>query len=386
MAVVLGLLGSFAAVLSLADSSSGSTVARRSGAAVPRRSGAAVSRRSGAARQQRAGQSLRSRRPVSAAEAERARLGLLLMTEAAAACRAVSYGGVQVVVWWGNGGTSASVDQVWHRQGSGTLAQASGTEAMPNTAQQGAVGQEQAQDGILAVSRRLLALMQVNYQIVYAGQGSAAGRPAKVVELWRPDGSLAARFWLDAATKLPLRREIFDSHARMISEDAFIDLQVGERGLSGMPAAEAQPWTGQLDRAALAALRARGWPLPSALSGGLMLLDASETSTRSGEVVDLSYSDGLSVLSLFLQRGQLPRSLPGWRRVAVHGHTVLSNDPDGQCLAWSAHGFVYTLIADSPSATISQAVAALPHDRQAGLWERMVRGFRRLASWANPFG
>ena len=44
------------------------------------------------------------------------------------------------------------------------------------------------------------------------------------------------------------------------------------------------------------------------------------------------------------------------------------------------------MIADAPQATVSQIVAALPHDGQAGFWKRMARGFRRLGSWANPFG
>jgi sigma-E factor negative regulatory protein RseB len=290
------------------------------------------------------------------------------------------------MAWWGQGGQTASVVQVWHRPGSGTMAQAFGNAALPGAVLQAAAAQSQIQDGILAVSSRLLTLMQANFQIVATGRGSAAGRPADVVELRRPDGSLAARFWLDSATRLPLRREIFDTHARMISEDAYIELQLGAAGLGGMPTADARPWTGQLDSARLAAWRARGWPLPAALPGHLTLFDASQTSTRAGEVVDLSYSDGLSEVSLFLQRGQLPRELPGWHRVAIRGQTILSSDPDQRCLAWSARGFVYTIIAAAPPATVNQIVAVLPHDGQVGLWQRMARGLRRLASWVNPFG
>jgi len=377
VAVVLGLLGSCAAVLALADSSAGSSPVRRAGSAAARRAGSAAARR--------AGHSLRAQRPASVANPARARAGLQLMSEAAAACEAVPYRGVQIVAWWGHGGASASVVQVWHRPGSGTLAQASGTAALSAAVQQSRAGQAQDQDGILAVSSRLVTLMQVNYQIVYIGAGSADNRPAQVVELWRPDGRVAARFWLDTATKLPLRRETFDTRARMISEDAFIDLDVGETSGSDTPTANAEPWTGQLGSAGLTALRARGWPLPARLSGRLALFDASKTSTRSGEVIDLSYSDGLSEVSLFLQRGELPRSMPGWQRVAVRGTIVFSNDQDKRCLAWSTAGFVYTMIADAPATTVSQIVAALPHDDQLGFLQRMARGFRRLGSWANPF-
>ncbi len=317
-----------------------------------------------------------------------ARAGLQLMGEAAAADQAVSYRGVQIMAWWGQGGQAASVVQVWHRPGGGTMAQAFGNAALPGAVLQPAAAQSQIQDGILAVSGRLLTLMRANFQIVDTGRGSASGRPADVVELRRPGGSLAARFWLDSATRLPLRREIFDTHARMISEDAYIALQLGAAAdlSGGMPSPDAKPWTGRLDSARLAALRAEGWPLPAALPGRLTLFDASQTSTRSGEVVDLSYSDGLSEVSLFLQRGQLPRELPGWHRLAVRGQTVLSSDPGERCLVWSAHGFVYTMIAEAPLAAVNRIVAALPHDGQVGLWARMARGLRRLASWVNPFG
>ena len=369
VAVVLGLLGSCAAVLALADSPGSATVMRRTGAVAARR----------------AGHSLRSRRPALAADAARAREGLALMSEAAAAGQADSYRGLQIVAWWGQGGASASVVQVWHRPGSGTMAQVSGSTALPGAVRQSAAWQNQDRDGILAVSRRLLALMQVNYQIVYVSQGTADNRPAEVVELWRPDGSVAARFWLDTASRLPLRREIFDTHGAMISEDAYIDLELGQAGLGGMPTADALPWTGQLSSAGLAAMRARGWPLPAALAGNLTLFDARATSTRSGQVIDLSYSDGLSEVSLFLQRGQLPRDLPGWQRLSVHGQTVLSSDPDERCLAWSARGFVYTMIADAPPVTVHRIVAVLPHDGQLGFWARIGRGLRRLASWINPF-
>ncbi len=35
--------------------------------------------------------------------------------------------------------------------------------------------------------------------------------PARIVDVYRFDGSLAARFWLDTRTLVPLRREDFDS-------------------------------------------------------------------------------------------------------------------------------------------------------------------------------
>ena len=331
----------------------------------------------------RAGQAARQRRPQVVQQGASARAGLRLMAEAAAACKTVAYYGVQVAIRWGRGGTSASVVQIWHRPGSTALAQAASTESGSPAS---ALGTPQDAAGIIGLSPQLLSLMRTNYVISYSGAGTADDRPAQVVEVWRADGSLAARFWLDASTKLPLRRELFDSSARMTSEDAFISLHVGESRLAGMPPASARAWAGELRRGSLAALRSAGWPVPRALPGGLSLFSASRASTPAGTVVDLSYSDGLSVISLFLQRGQLPRSLAGWKPEEMQGRDVYASDSDDQSITWSAHGFVYTMIADAPDATVAAAVSRLPHDPDTDFWQRMERGFRRLASWANPFG
>jgi len=217
------------------------------------------------------------------------------------------------------------------------------------------------------------------------GQGWTDDRQAQIVELRRPDGSLAARFWLDTETKLPLRREIFDSGARMISEDAFINLRLGSSGLRGMPATDARPWSPRLDQAQIARLRMQGWPVPAELPGNLLLVAAHQTHAAVGPVIDLDYSDGLSVVSIFLQRGQLQGTLPGWRETRLQGHPVYSTNPNLRSVAWSAHGFVYTVIAEAPPATVDQIVDALPHDAGPGFWGRIGRGLGRLVSWVNPF-
>jgi sigma-E factor negative regulatory protein RseB len=392
VAVVLGLLGSAIVTLALIDSVGRPAVGRRAspgGGSSP--SIPVTGQAAGAARApglgHAAGLAREGAGPLARASlTPEARAGQRLLAEAAAACQDISYRGVQIVAWWGSGGASTSVVEVWHQPGRGTLAQAADTETEPLGALQAGLSGAQDPDGILGVSGQLLVLMQANYEVVYAGPGTADNRPAQIVEVRRPQGGLAARFWLDTATKLPLRREVFDTGSRVVSEDAFIDLTVGGRGLAGMPSATVRPWTGRLDSGALASLRARGWPLPGQLSGNLQMFASDETSGPSGEVVDLSYSDGLSVVSLFVQRGVLPRALTGWRPVTLAGRAVYAADPDDRSLAWSAHGYVFTLIADAPSATVAGVVADLPQDTEPGFWVRLGRGFRRLVSWANPFG
>jgi sigma-E factor negative regulatory protein RseB len=369
MAAILGLLGSGVAALTLADAPA-SPPAKRSAFS----------------------SSLRLGHPVPGVTAS---AGLRLLQQAAAACQRTSYSGEALVLWWGRGETSTSVVDVWHQPGGVTLVQAASPPASPAGIGPGparpsvaatpvSAASDQDPDGILGMSDQLLVLLQANYDVAYAGRGSAAGREALVVEVRRPGGGLAARFWLDAATKLPLRRELFTSGARMVSEDAFINLRFGARGLGAMPAPASAPRAARLSQAEMTALRAKGWPLPAELPGNLVLFAARETSARSGPVIDLSYSDGLTVISVFVQRGQLGPAEPAWQRIGMHGQTVYSINSDERSFAWSAGGFVYTVIADAPVATVSQVVAGMPSMARPGFWQRMAVGFRRLGSWFNP--
>ncbi len=368
LAAIIGLVGSGVAGLALADAPTGSADSA---------AGFSLIKRLGPA-----GRPLRAARGPAAPEVS---AGLRLLREAAAACQDTSYRGSQLVLWWGQGETSASVVDVWHQRGRMTLVQAAGpASGAPGAATQSKAAGDQDPDGILGMSERLLALLQSNYLAVYAGRGSAGQRQALVVEVRRPGGSLAARFWLDVTTKLPLRRELFDADTRLISDDAFTSLELGDPGTAGLPAAAAEPWPAQVDQASLAALRASGWQLPGQLPGNLSLFAATQMSARSGPVVNLSYSDGLAVVSVFVQRGELGRPVPGWRPVTMRGRTVYSVNPQERSFAWSAGGFVYTLVADAPMETVSQVVAALPGTTRLGFWQRMARGLHRLASWINP--
>jgi hypothetical protein len=357
--------------------------------------------------------------------------GTQLLTQAASATRQVSYQGVQVISWlapgdgsaWlGPGPSQVSVD-VSHQPG-------------------------QAPDVVLGLSPTLVGLLRSHYTVIYTGEGSAAGRPAAIVEVVRHDGSLAARFWLDQATKLPLRRELFDTRARLISLDDFSGLKIatpsatrsaapssrpaghrptGSRapanpaaaspapaagtmdrtmitgaairmsdamslaGVSTAPLtashqpAPTQPWSDRLSAAQLAGMRASGWPVPAAMPAGLTLFNASESTTSTGPVVDLAYSDGLSVVSVFVQQGRLPATLPGWHQTDLSGHPLYLRNPAEPNVTWSSDGYVFTVVAGAPATVLASVVDSLPHQAKPGFWGRMDRGARRLLSWINPF-
>jgi len=194
----------------------------------------------------------------------------------------------------------------------------------------------------------------------------------------RRNGRLAARIWLDKATTLPLQRETFDGQGHIVTLASFMALTMGAAGTSA--GTVPRQWV----TARPGRLRAGGWPLPGSLPGGLALVGAREGNTATGPVVDLDYSDGLSLVSVFLQRGHLKSWPVGWWRTTLGGSPVYADDSDGQTFVWPAQGFVYTLVAAAPPQTVAQVVAALPHNGSQGLLSRVGHGLRRLLSWLFP--
>jgi len=314
--------------------------------------------------------------------------GLRLLSEAAAACHSISYQGVELA-WWGPGGDTSLVD-VWHQPGRQEVMQApTGPMEWPARPRwpvplAGASHPDLAAVTVLGMTHQLVALLGAHYLVAVTGRGSVAGRPARIVTVRRWSGRLAAWFWLDSSTGLPLRKEMFDAQAHMISNVAFTELSLGPGAAAGEPSAGARPWRTTLAAAQLGRLRSAGWPLPGPALGELALISARENGTPAGPVVDLDYSDGLSVVSVFVQRGHLPATLGGWSQIALAGHRVYANDPDNLSFSWSARGYVYTLIAAAPRDMVGQVVAALPHDGEPGVLGRLARGLHRLLSWLTP--
>ena len=317
-----------------------------------------------------------------------------LLSQAAQAAIGTSYQGEEVVTRWTNGGGgSVLVSDIWHVSGGQTVTRTLDPGAsLSNQPYLSSDDDGQAPEGVLGVTTPLLQLLEKHYAVAYAGTGSAGNRTAQVVEAWRSDGSIAARYWLDDATKLPLERQVFDSDSNVISQDVFIDVSftnpaVGAAAADGdaISADPQGPWTDPLSHAQLLALRSRGWLVPSQLPGSLQLFTGAETMADTGTVLGLGYSDGLSVVSVFEQRGHLAAKLAGWRKTTVNGHEVFVAEPDQRSMTWSSRGMVYTVMVDAPPDTVDAVVGVLPHDTPAGFWKRMSRGLVRMASWVNPF-
>jgi sigma-E factor negative regulatory protein RseB len=318
-------------------------------------------------------------------------LGMRLLSKSAAAGLATSYQGVELIAQSGVNGAVTMISDVWHRGGGLTVTQTS--DAGTLTSSQPYISYDvdnRSPEGVFGVTKTLVALLGRHYVATYRGTGVALGRPSLVVELYRADGSLAARFWLDRQTLVPLRRDVYDAAARLVSQDAFVQVQFG--ALTTPPAAAAAASASTPARSAwakvtvpaslLAQVNGQGWRLPAALPGGLALYAAAQGQTNAGEVADLGYSDGLSVVSLFVQRGTLVPKMSGWQAVNVSGHLVYVA---GHSITWAGRGLVYTMIADAPPQVVQAVVAALPGNAAPGFLVRIGRGLDRLATLVNPF-
>ena len=316
---------------------------------------------------------------------------LRLLGQAAVASQREAYAGLEVVAGWTQAGPTTTFVHVWHIPGAMTLTQAvapapAWSGKVPHVVLPASALGAQAMVGtaMLGMSQRLVSLLAANYRVMAAGLGQVAGRPARIVTArWR-GGGLAARFWLDLATALPLRRQTFDTAGHVVTNAAFLQVRQGQAAAIRLPAAAARAWSGRLASAQLTALRAQGWPLPGPLPGNLALLDARQETTEEGRIIDLDYSDGLCLVSVFLERGHLPAQMTGWSEVVVRGRRVYTDYSSGQGIAWSARGFVYTVVAAAPAQTVERVVAALPYGSSPGFFGRLSLGLHKLWSWLSP--
>jgi sigma-E factor negative regulatory protein RseB len=322
-----------------------------------------------------------------------------LLDMAADASLATSYQGTELSSESGVGGNVTMISQVWHQGGGATLVETSSGTA-PATAQPAASAVASTDpasgspEGVFGVTKSLVALLGKNYVAVSQGDGAAVGRTAVVIDLYRFDGLLAARYWLDKQTMVPLRRELFGASDNVISEDSFVQVKFGALAIpqvagvsaSAAPQSQSAPqsaWVTAVQPARfLTSLTGQGWQVPGTLPGNLPLYAAASTKTASGEIVDLEYSDGLYVVSLFVQRGTLAPDMTGWRPVTVAGQQAFVS---GHSVTWARLGLVYTMIADAPPQTVTQVVGTLPSGGSPGVLDRLGRGFARLAGVINPF-
>lgn len=304
----------------------------------------------------------------------REREALDLLQAATRAGRDLTYTGTQVVDTWRGRDTGSARAEVHHDPVAGSTLETGAPLA-----------------ATAALDPRLLALLAAAYDLQVTGPGRCTGRAARVVTASRPDGTVAGRFWLDQRSGLLLQREVFDARGERVRSSAFVDLAVSAVGTAGAARQEAGAAFPQAS--VLRALREDGWRVPRTLPGGFRLFDTALRTLRPGQhVLHLAFSDGLSTVSLFAQRGRLGTApVAGFTAETVGDRPVWVRHESPERVVWSGGGRVWTLVSDAPPATVRDAVASLPGDAAARdgwgdqLRARLARGLGRLGGMLNPF-
>jgi sigma-E factor negative regulatory protein RseB len=306
---------------------------------------------------------------------------LQLLTAASRAARARVYSGTQYASTWRADMASSSVADVAHTSDGRSVISVRPTAA-------GVV------DSMVALTTdldaRLLGLLADHYALDVAPDVTCNGRLAHVVEASRPGvaggGAIAGRFWIDADSALVLRREVFDAAGRLVRSSAFATIDIG--GAATVPVEATAATADHLGPADLDRLRADGWQVPATLPGELGLFDARMRTHDGERVLHLSYSDGLSTLSLFAQRGRLGTArMAGFTKQKLGRAAIWVRPASPERVVWGGGGRVFTLLSDAPPDAVHAVVTALPHEKlpKTGLLARLGRGLARLGSWLNPF-
>lgn len=306
-----------------------------------------------------------------------------LLHRSATAMRTTSYSGTRMLSAWGRDNATTVLVDVEHVAGQGTRLSVRGggiSEHIATFLASGGGGSGQA-NGFTTESFELLTDA---YAVTLGGRDSVAGRPASVVEASRA-GRVVARLWIDDRSGLLLRREVFDLSGRLVRESTFIDVHVAVSGfMAHLPPAAPEPVASGVGMRNRRTLEQAGWDCPYR-AGTLRLVDIE--SLNGTGALHMTYSDGLTRMSVFEQRGSLDTdSVRGFERVRFGSQTVHVREGMPTYAMWEEDGLVFTAVTDGTLDTLAAVVASEPARAgdERGFWGRVAGGVTRLGSWATP--
>jgi negative regulator of sigma E activity len=300
-----------------------------------------------------------------------------MMQRAADAAHSVSYSGHQSFLAHRNGGVIAAQVDVDARAGQGS-------QVMVNnqTGQQLLKGFTPALISSRVVDDELLDLLERNYRLSGTQGASVAGRSSTVVMATR-DGSnfVAARWWIDDATGIVLWQETYDKSGSIDLSFGFTSVSVSRADsiLEHLPPRLAVPWPSTaLTLSSATELNASGWSCVRHLAGLSLVRIRSDRATNP-DTVQLIYSDGLTTVSVFEQRGLLNVVPEGSHWDAALGAHVRRGASG--VATWQSGEMVFTVVTDGSTSLLAEAVESLPHggattqttlDRIKAGWARIL--------------
>ncbi|MGH3367397.1 MAG: sigma-E factor regulatory protein RseB domain-containing protein [Nocardioidaceae bacterium] len=311
-----------------------------------------------------------------------------LLRDSAQAMRSTSYSGTRMISAWGEQGSATLIVDIEHVagdrtrltvRGDGRMMAAPGTNSGATELFPAGTGGTAQSDGLSASS---IELLTESYAVTVAARDSVAGRPSTVVEISR-GGVLAARLWVDDASGLLLRREVFDAAGHLVRASAFIDVEVDVSPLRARMAPP-EPVTEGLGVRGQSLVEAAGWDCPMR-PGALRLVDIERLDDA--DAMHMTYSDGLSRVSVFEQRGSLdPRSVRGYQTTRVGTQVVHVHEGMPTYAVWERDGIVFTAVTDGPMDSVAAVVLDGARNPRPDLefWDRVASGMTRLGAWSTP--
>ena len=290
----------------------------------------------------------------------------------------LAFAGERRVAIFDGVGPSLVTVEVEHIPGQGTSFDVAG---VGNDAAAFIAGQDVAQTE--SVGNGPLDLLVEGYDVTVSGRGQIAGRASTVITA-SAGGLVAARFWVDDETGLLLRRDLYHEGS-LVRSSQFTSLEPAARSFaSHLPPEPGTPDATALSMRFAPSLNDQGWSCPEDLVGGFQLTGLQQLPD---DVVHAAYSDGLSTVAIYEQRGHLdPRSLPGYVETEMGGQPLYRLDGLPAVAVWESDATIYSVVSDAPEAATARVLAELPHEApaQPGAVERVASGLRRLGSLANP--
>lgn len=230
----------------------------------------------------------------------------------------------------------------------------------------------------IAATDRISALTS-GYRLTGITGGTAVGRPVTLVQAWPRNsaaGQPVANWWIDTATGLVVRQDVYDHAGRLVLSARYTRLAIGGAGVAVATAQQraASPntsttlltrplTTATFTTASAATLSSQGWFCHAEIAGLPLVRLRADAPAEPG-VLHMVYTDGLSTVSVFERRGRLaaPPSASTWDPT-LHAYR---RDAMVNTATWQSGNDVFTVATDGPTALRDTVIAALPHHPATG--------------------
>src|SRR5581483_513559 len=193
-------------------------------------------------------------------------------------------------------------------------------------------------------------------------------------------------------TGLVLRRNLYVDGS-VVRRSEYLSFKTFHHGfMARVPPELTVPTSHRLSTQIAAALTDRGWTYPALLGGSFRLSALRELGSR-GRVMSADYTDGMSTLSVFEERGTLDaQSLHGFRPVHVGDRVFYVREGMPMTVVWQSGDLVLTVVTDLPVPMTASLVSGFPASDEPAmdgsdghsLPERVGTGLSRLISAVAP--